>query len=110
MSSHPPSGNGNGNGVKFGFGSFWMKVSEHRFLTTIVVLLTFGFLGYVLYLHDQGTKESMAKVIKEVEILQATQSETTYVLTLTPEERQKLDLRMPDSLRKKISGRYEHSR
>ena len=40
-----------------------------------------------------------------IEKLTDSQSEMNYILTLTPDERAKLNLRMPDSLRRKLIDR-----
>ena len=49
--------------------------------------------------------EHRAAVTKQHDAFRDTVDELTYVMTLTPEERAKLDLDMPESLRQKLQRR-----
>ncbi len=61
-----------------------------------------------------GQQEILLATKAEISGLRAEQIKTTdaqnelnYIMTLTPEQREKLKLRMPDSLRKKLAGTQE---
>lgn len=70
-------------------------------LLTLVLLVLCATLG-LLYVHDLGEKEFRAQVAATMQSLSNREAEMNYILTLTPEERSKLNLAMPDSLRQRL--------
>lgn len=78
------------------------RVRGHDIIVVVLIVLLFGAVGYLVWDHDHKNSERMTvlsagqqRVIEEVSAL-------TYVMTLTAEERAKLNLSMPESLRKKL--------
>jgi hypothetical protein len=87
------------------FAGFGMRtrVRGHDVIVVVLVVLLFGALGYLVHEHDLKSVKivdelslSQQKILNEVSAL-------TYVMTLSPEDRVKLRLDMPESLRKKLS-------
>jgi hypothetical protein len=61
--------------------------------------------AYILWEHKTDTKEYQQAMLKTLERVGETQAEFTYVVSLTPAEREKLHIDQPESLRKKIRDR-----
>src|SRR3990167_4767327 len=87
---------------------------EVRGISTIMslVLAAVVLIGYMLYDHDKDTvvRRSVAgtehkQIIEQSKAVESAIIDLTYVFTLSPEERGKLKLDMPDSLRKRLRDR-----
>jgi len=92
----------NKNSLKLGWGAASLQASGP--LTTIVILflaLALVNSGVVLY-HHWGIGELHTAMIDGLKDLTEAQRETTYLSTLTEQERQALCLDMPSSLKSKI--------
>ena len=97
-------------GVSYGGLRAWIKGKE--FSLVIIVLLAFGWLGYMLWQHDNNTREGRAGAVSVLETqnkalsinqlrLQESMEEMIYVMSLSDEERGRLKIQMPESLRRK---------
>lgn len=80
------------------------RVRGHDIIVLVLLLVLFMGVGYLILEHDKRSSErinllaiSQQEVVDEVAAL-------TYVMTLTSEERSKLKLEMPESMRKKLQG------
>jgi hypothetical protein len=78
------------------------RVRGHDIIVVILVVMLFCAVGFLVWDHDHRSAQRIEalstgqqEVIDEVSAL-------TYVMTLTAEERTKLSLSMPESLRKKL--------
>lgn len=73
----------------------------------IVILMAFGVAGiaYLLWEHKVDAKAAQAEVTHAVQEVASSQTELSYLMTLTPDERSKLKLEMPESLRKRVRDR-----
>jgi len=97
----------NGNGIEVQ-GPHGFKIRAHGVLVyiTLIMILALGVVGGIVYFSHLSNKEGQGALQKgQSHILEAqgkildAQRETTYVLTLSAEEREKLKLQMPDTLR-----------
>ena len=78
------------------------RVRGHDIIVVVLIVLLFMAVGYLIWQHDVSSTERInvlnsgqQQVIEEVSAL-------TYVMTLSVEDRAKLNLSMPESLRKKL--------
>lgn len=69
-------------------------------LTLLLVAVSAG--GVILYFHEIEDKQFEDGLVQIVREMKDRQTEMNYILTLTPAEREKLKLIMPDSLRKRM--------
>ena len=92
------------NGGQFDIEGFGLRarVRGHDIIVVVLIVLLFAAVGFLVWDHDQKTAARIEilttgqqQVIEEVAAL-------TYVMTLTAEEKSKLTLSMPESLRKKL--------
>lgn len=80
------------------------RVRGHDIIVVVLLVILFMAVGYLVFDHDKKSADRIEtltvgqqKVIDEVSAL-------TYVMTLSVEERAKLKLDMPESLRKKVGN------
>ena len=93
----------NGNGIEVrGPKGISIRTRGQWAYLTVVILLCCGFVAYLVWDHARDQIDAVKALAGNQKAILEAQQETTYVLTLTPEEREKLNLRMPDSLRQKI--------
>jgi len=69
---------------------------------TLIVLLAFGFVGFLVWQHDNARNLMEQRLLSNQKDMVEAQEATTYVLTLPQEERDKLKLRMPQRLRDRV--------
>lgn len=75
------------------------KVTARRLLGENTLLLVLGCaLAYAFYAHHTSTEDALRKIFEAT-------VENTYVLSLNPEERERLKITMPESLKRKIRVR-----
>ena len=67
----------------------------------LLVICAFG-IGYLIYQHDRNSMDSMKHVVDNQRAIIEQFGDMIYVLKLQPSEREKLNLEMPDSVRKKL--------
>ncbi len=82
---------------------------------SVITSLTFTvvcMIGVMLYAHENIRDKDEDALVMRMDQLSARQQETTeaqrelnYIMTLTPEQRARLNLEMPDSLRKRMRSR-----
>lgn len=82
-------------------GGFKIRARGYDILTLIIVV-GLVLLGYMFWEHRGEAKASQIEVTKAVEKVAESQAELSYLISLTPEERSKLKLDMPDSLRRRM--------
>lgn len=58
---------------------------------------------YILYEHQRETRDAQKEVVSAVQKVAEGQAELSYMLSLTPEERSRLNLEMPASLRRRLT-------
>lgn len=83
----------------------------------VIFGLTFALLCVLavgVWYHDQSVRNGLGEVKGGIEKLSVHQQETTsaqielnYITTLSADERKKLNLEMPDTLRKRMRRRYD---
>ena len=81
------------------------KGQSQQLLVILLIFTVAGGLGYMLWEHSQDEKTSKGDIIKAVQKISDSQEELSYITSLTPEDRAKLRLDMPDSLRKRLRDR-----
>jgi hypothetical protein len=99
-------------GVSVGFGNWWAQFRGSNIQLLIVVIAVAVSATFWLILeHDREMKEIWQTVIKnQMTIVRSEEKtkkaveENTYVLSKSQEEREKLNIAMPDSLREKLMG------
>lgn len=75
---------------------------------SVISSLTFAavcVIAYLLWDHRQQTSQEEIEMVSAMKNLTKSQLEMNYILTLNADQRQKLDLQMPDSLRERIRDR-----
>lgn len=82
-------------------GGFKVRARGYDILTLIVVA-GLVLLGYMFWEHKDEAKASQVEVTKAVEKVADSQAELSYLISLSPEDRAKLKLDMPDSLRRRM--------
>ena len=87
-----------------------MKIRARGYdILVIAVIVGVSLIGYVLYEHKGDAKagqETMrTEITKSLDKVSQSQEELSYLISLTPEQRAKLSLEMPDSLRRRIRDR-----
>jgi len=97
--------------VSAGWGKAWAKVGGTH-VWTLVLVLVLVVVCVDAALSDSRHKErktehatgagAVQTLSSKLDTLIAAQAETTYVLTLSNEDRAKLKLQMPDSMRKRL--------
>lgn len=70
----------------------------------VLAVITIAAVLVGLYFHDKRMEEADVRRALEHQHMYEAMRETTYVLTLTEEQRQRLNLVMPDSLRARTLG------
>lgn len=68
----------------------------------LLVLMALLSCTVMVYAHDANTVKKMESITEMQQKIIDEVSALTYVLTLSPEERGKLRMEMPDALRKKL--------
>lgn len=86
--------------VKAPFGS--VKVTGGQLVFVVLAVLLAGILGYQGWIHDASGKERSQVINKQISDMKDAINEQTFILTLSPADREKLRLDMPESLRRKI--------
>ncbi len=74
-------------------------------LNTLVVVILSVALGYIVWDTRAQISAHHATMIGQSQQLQETMDEFVYIQSIAEEERMKLKLSMPDSLRRKVRGR-----
>ena len=78
-------------------------------IMVIMVIVGITLLGYVLWEHKMEAKagqESMkVEITKSLDKVAQSQEELSYLISLTPEQKAKLNLEMPESLRRRLRDR-----
>ena len=72
-------------------------------LTSVLLLAicVFG-IGYLIYEHDRNSMDNIKHIVENQRFIYGQMDAIIYVMSLPENEREKLKLAMPDSLRKKI--------
>ena len=78
----------------FGFGKEITSVM-------LLVICAFG-IGYLVYQHDRNSIDSIKHVVENQHAIYEQMDAMIYVISLPEEERKKIKMAMPDSLRKKL--------
>lgn len=77
------------------------KLTGRRLLgENTLLFLFFCVLAYAFYAHHAANEEALRRIFEAT-------VENTYVLSLNPEERERLKITMPESLKRKIRGREQ---
>ena len=97
------NGNGNGSGIIARWRGLEVRTRGELVYITIIIAFCFGVSALLLYNHSEAQDVAMKQLADNQKAILGAQEATTYVLTLSPEEREKLKLRMPDSLRDRVS-------
>jgi len=84
-----------------GPGGFKIRARGYDILTLLVVV-GIALLGYLFWEHKIDAKASQVEIVKAVEKVADSQSELSYLISLTAEERSRLKLDMPESLRRRV--------
>ena len=71
-------------------------------LIAIISAIAVGLMVYMQWEHRIEAKAAQTEVVNAMQQVADSQSELSYLISLTPDERTKLNLDMPESLRKKI--------
>ena len=78
-------------------------------ILVIMVIVGITLLGYVLWEHKMearaGQQQMEEKVTKSLDKVAQSQEELSYLISLTPEQRARLSLEMPESLRRRLRDR-----
>jgi hypothetical protein len=77
------------------------RVRGHDVIVVILVLVVMFGLGFLLWQHDRDTAVIHAELAANQKALAEHMEDMLYVLSLSETDRQKLNLAMPDSLRKR---------
>ena len=72
-------------------------------LTSVMLLAICALaLGYLIYEHDRNSMDNIRHIVENQRSIYGQMDAIIYVISLPENEREKLKLAMPDSLRKKI--------
>lgn len=82
-------------------GGFKVRARGYDILTLIIVV-GLVLMSYMFWEHKGEAKASQVEVTKAVEKVAESQAELSYLISLSPEERSRLKLDMPDSLRRRM--------
>ena len=74
----------------------------HDVVFLMLIILLFAVTVFLGYEHDTRSEKRIESIIAAQERLVEEVSALTFVMTLSPDERTKLNIAMPDSLRKKL--------
>lgn len=86
-----------------GPGGFKIRARGYDILTLFVVI-GIALLGYLFYEHKADAKTAQTEIVKALDKVGDSQVELSYLISLTPEERAKLRLEMPESLRRRCDN------
>ncbi len=78
---------------------FVSVIGSSRVMLPLLLVVCLFVLGYLIEKHDA---ESKARQTTTMETISSAQRETVYILSLPQEQREKLHLDMPESLRARI--------
>lgn len=90
-----------GGGVKIGWMGFRLEGRGRAVVGVVLSVLVVGAIGVGLYVHDARSEAAMKERSHEHTQLEERLNEVVYVLTLSQQERERLNLAIPDSLRRK---------
>lgn len=90
-----------GGGVKIGWMGFRIEGKGRAVVGVVLAAIVVGALGVGLYVHDARSEASSKERSREHVQLEDRLNEVVYVLTLSQEQRERLNLAIPDSLRRK---------
>ena len=74
-------------------------------IIAILVMIGIALMAYVLWEHKADSHEQQIVDLNAMQKMSDSQVELGYLISLTPEERTKLKLEMPESLRRRIRDR-----
>lgn len=75
----------------------------------IIVLLMVGFLTFSFVTRQSSAVAEHKDITNAITTMADQQEQANYILTLTPEDRVKLRLEMPDGLRKRLRDRSDRN-
>jgi len=87
-----------------GPGGLKFRVRGYDFLTLVILGIATG-LGWLLWDLRANAQREHAEITKTQVVVETSVAEMAYILTLSQAEREKLNLSMPESLRKKARDR-----
>jgi hypothetical protein len=90
-----------GGDVKIGWMGFKLEGKGRAVVSVVLALVVIGVLMAGGYAHDRKTDQSGAQQTHEHAQIDERLNEMIYVLTLSSEEKERLKLQMPESLRRK---------
>lgn len=82
------------DGVKISSPFGWAAEAHGQTVAVLLIAVMLAFLGYR---HHVSSEEQMSRLFEAI-------AENTYLLSLSPTEREKLNIVMPESLRRKLRG------
>ena len=88
-----------------GPGGLWLEARGRELIIVLLILLAFTFSAYLIYQHARESLEHDTNLSANQLAIQATMVELVYVTqrcAVSREECIKLNIEMPDSLRKKL--------
>lgn len=84
-----------GDTLEIGAGALKVRATGSDVSRVLAISTVLGLILWAVYEHHNGSREMLQR------ILEAT-SENTYVLSLSQVERERLNIAMPESLRRKV--------
>jgi hypothetical protein len=90
-----------GGGVKIGWMGFRLEGKGRAVVGVLLALAVVAILMAGGYAHDKKNEEASTQRQKEHTAMEERLNEVVYVLTLSQQERERLNLSIPDSLRRK---------
>lgn len=78
-------------------------------LLQIITLLLVGFLTFSFVTRQNSAIAEHKEITTAITTMAAEQENANYILTLSPDERLKLKLEMPEGLRRKLSTRFDRN-
>lgn len=83
-----------------GFGMEGKATGRRLFTDNLIVLCIGGTLAFGVYRHHSSNEEALTRLFEAM-------AENTYVLSLPQAERERLNIAMPESLRRKVRSNRE---
>ena len=77
------------------------RVRGHDVIVVVLLVALFVGVGYLIFDHDKRSSDRVMRLTEAQERVVDEVSALTYVMTLTQEERLRLNISMPESLRKR---------
>lgn len=99
-----------GGGVKIGWMGFRLEGGGRAVVGVVLSALVVGAIGVGLYVHDARSEAASYQRSHEHMQLEERLNEVVYVLTLSQQERERLNLAVPESLRRKQRAMEDRAR